>query len=155
MSDEFWPEEGPGLTAYDPAVDGVSSKHRKERPGSPGPGRSSSRPVPPNKKLYRYWQDLMEIPAFGKRTKITVTPAAWNKGIKRLRDEGLSDDQIARCFQIFASDVRSQRVGVSGKEAFWVFMRRWHAYADKSNTRAAVEKVNPADSRHTVVWTDD
>ena len=121
--------------------DGVSSKRRNRERSGPktGSGLSRVKDPSPNEKLMRKWYDLIELPSWGKRTRTTVSPAAWAANMRKLRDAGLSDDEIIAALTLFSLDVAAERVDVRGKDSLWAFMARWHKYAAAPVTRAAVE----------------
>ena len=68
------------------------------------------------------------MPTWGKRSRTTVDPSAWIKSIGKLTSQGVERDEIVAAFKLFASDIEANRVSVTGKDAFWVFMSRWHKY---------------------------
>lgn len=64
--------------------------------------------------------------AQGKLVNITPHPPRFERDVRRLRNQGQSIEQLRALFALFAIEVHARRIDVAGKDAWTVFMYRWH-----------------------------
>lgn len=143
MSEEDWPKAGPGLGEYDPLKDGRSSKLR-ESGSVKGPGSRGYKTKSPNEILYTIWQDETTRPLFGLNSRTTVRRQIWAANLKKIRQQrpDVTTDELRKAFALFAADCKARRVNVDGKDAWFVFMARWHKYlkaAEVASTATSFE----------------
>ena len=132
-------------------------KRRAEEPESiAGPGSSASRTRTASKSrlLYNDWRDLISVASFGVITKTTVRQDVFRKGIKDIKEslgEGDHEMTIRKAFEHFAGDVKSKKVSVAGKDAWFVFYGRRAKYLEAARVHTTAERTLDQDIKGT--WT--
>lgn len=124
MSDD-WPSAGIGA-----------------EPGSSSPGSSRSKPRP-NTVLKRKWHEAVESISFGRAMETSVSQQRFNTDIKKIRERGMTDEQIAAGFVRFAQDVKVGRVQAEGKRLWSLFVWSWPKYC-ATPTRRVVRRQKKA-----------
>lgn len=136
---EDWPQAGPGLGDHDPLKYGRSSKLR-ESGSVKGPGSRGSKPKTKTQRIYAAWQEEIELPLFGLNSRTTVKPQVLAANLKRIHAQrpDVTEDELRKAFALFAADCKARRVSVDGKDAWFVFMARWHKYLKAAGTSKGV-----------------
>jgi len=93
--------------------------------------RRAGRPEP----LYDVWMRHMVPVAFGKATTVAEQRTVFNASVKRLREQGVTDEELRRYFEAFAAGVAAGSYSVEGKSAFRVFLKAWPRVARSATTR--------------------
>lgn len=110
---------------------------RAEGSGSSDSGPSSRR-KPKKETLYDCWKRHLIPACFGKATIFTESVPAFNTNMKRLREQGVTDEQLRRYFEVFAEGIKAGHYAVEGKSALRVFLRVWPKLA-----RSAGSSIDP------------
>lgn len=153
MSD--WPTYGPGVNEGSGSSGSGPSRaerqdeerRQRERQAAKDKIKAKRRAGRPE-SLYDCWMRNIVPVAFGKATTTAEQRTVFNANVKRLREQGVTDDQLRRYFELFAQGVRNGYYSVEGKSAFKVFLKVWPKIAKAAPTRVSLGEPGR-------VWTED
>ena len=118
----------------------------QEDPPMNGPGVEGAKAVTTKVSIRNYWIGKMRPFVKPMDTQVYVAGPVMNANLKYMRSFGLDDDDIKAKIDLFADEVRTKSIRVTGSPAWFVFMRRWQSLKVKGGSTSYSNTIDVASS---------